>query len=692
MSDPPRQHLLHPHHHHPHQHHAKKTSDPLLPSPSTQSSPPPSSSWRLPPLRALPTHILHLPSTLLRLLLALSPVNKLVLLTLALFLLKVLPVPYLTPPILLPHPIPSLIRRAELAHQARLAAAPKTLEEAYALYVRKRGRRPPRGWDGWYQFAVANGACRTADGFDELYSSLEVWWGVTGGEIRARMEAMGGRDANALGRVRVREGRVVGWEEMEEQGVGRGMDNMGESYARRAWVGMMQGLIDEGVKLPDVDFFVSQLDEPRVIIPYELRTSLEQRAKKRNPRPLQTEPLVFHDINAPSAPPSYSTIRRACPPSSAARQSPLHPHPGEAPHVSQRYTSAFTTSPSTGSFLSDPVLERRSWCDQPDLQQLHQLFVRPLSFSWTEQLFPVFSNSKVEGFNDILVPPWYHWFEKMPYREEEDVEWKGKANQLYWRGTNTGGRSIGLNWFGWMRSRLVSKVNRLIEWGHYETVLLPQPPSPHSGNKTTFLPAVLPSTALNSALTDIAFQAPDHHGDPSSLASQRTEPSFRFVTPEGHYTPFPTNYLYKATLDLDGTAYSGRLPALMASRSAVVRSNLFFSTLDDALEPWFHYLPLSVRFSELYHLLAYFFGASSSLPHASAQGFPTPGKATLAAVRTSAPHEDELYRVAERGREWAQRCARPREDSLVYAYLLVVEWARICKEEGREEGRWDLVL
>ncbi|GAA5825479.1 hypothetical protein JCM11251_007003 [Rhodosporidiobolus azoricus] len=667
----------------------KRTSDPPLPRPALHS-PPASSPLSLSTLLAFPSRISSLPRTLVHL----SLTNKLVLLTLVLFLVKILPIPLLTPPILLPHPIPGLIQKAEQAHYTREAAKPKTLEEAYALYVQKRGRKPPRGWDGWYHFAVGNGACRTSDGFDELYRSLEIWWGVTPAEIRARMDAMGGEDANALGRVRVREGRVLEWDEMEREGVGRGTVGMGESYVWTAWKGMLDGLVEEGIKLPDVDFFVSQLDEPRVVIPYELRHSLEQRAQKRNPRLFRTEPLLFSDINEPSAPPSYSVLRRACPPSSPARRAALSPHPGEHPHVSQRFTSSFTSLSRTGAFLSDPRKERQSWCDQPDLQDLHQLFIRPLSFSWTEQLFPVFSNSKIEGFNDILIPPWYHWFQKMPYMEEEDVEWKGKGNQLYWRGTNTGGRSLGLNWLGWLRSRLVSKVNRLIEWGHYETVLLPQPPSsrPTHQNKTTYLPAIIPSSALNSALFDVAFQAPDHHGDASSLESQRTEPSFRFV-PDGRYTPFETNYRYKAVLDMDGTAYSGRFPALMQSRSAVVRSNLFYSTLDDTLEPWYHYLPLSLRLSELYNLVVYFFGASSSLPHISSQGFPPPSASTLQAVRTSEAHEEELWKVAERGREWAQKCARPREDSLVYAYLLTLEWARICAEDDkREEGGWDLVL
>ncbi|BGP01873.1 capsular associated protein, glycosyltransferase family 90 protein [Rhodotorula toruloides] len=604
--------------------------------------------------------------------------NRLVLVALVLFFLKVVPLPYIFSTPSLPHPIPDLIGRAEAEHARRLSSEPQTLEEAYKLYVARHGRRPPKGYDGWYNFAVQRGACRI-DGFDEMYRSLGVWWGLEGSEIRDRMDRLGKAGHGGLGRVRIRHGRLVRWREMLDEGLGVGAANLEGSQARTAWEEMLDELIREGVRLPDADFFINQLDEPRVVMPYELRTDLENRGKRRRPRSPAPEEPVFFDLGWSGARPAYDTIRQSCPPSSAARRAALSPAPGTKPHVSQRYTSAFTVPPRLGSFLSNAVLERRSWCDQPDLQELHQTLIRPLSFSWTEQPFPVFSNSKLEGFNDILVPTWYHWYQEMPYREHEDVEWKGKANQLYWRGTNTGGRSIGLSWMGWMRSRLVSKMNRLIEWRHYDQVILAGP-----DNKT--LTTTLPSSALNTALADVAFASPDRHGDSESLETQSTEPSFRFTG----LVPFANNFLFKAILDMDGTAYSGRFPALMASRSAVIKSRLFLEAFDDTLIPWYHYIPLSIRFSELYNLLAYFFGLASVPSIAETQGFPAPSSRDFSAIRRGRAHEEELYAVAMRGREWAQKCAR-RDDALIYAYLLALEWARITADH-RESDQWSLLL
>ncbi|GAA5906454.1 hypothetical protein JCM8208_004665 [Rhodotorula glutinis] len=674
--------------------HAHKSSDhdliaSLLPTTSTSASSAatapgrPASSAAAPALR--PRHAAH---RVARAVAASTWTTRLVLLTLVFLVVRVLPfpVPPFTAPLSLPHPIPHLIAAAERTHAERLAAAPRTLADAasrYSAHPSSAGRRPPKGYDAWFNFASQRSACRI-DGFDELRRSLGVWWGVEGREIRARMDRMGdaGDAASALGRVRVRGGRVVGWDEMRREGLGVGARDMEGKDARRALEDMLQALMDEGVRLPDVDLFVNQLDEPRVVMPYEVRTELEARGRRRKPRPYQLDDFVLHEASAPGARPAYDVIRQTCPPSSLARRTALSPSPGTNPHVSQRHTSRFTTPPSLGSFLAHPDLERTTWCDQPDLQELHQTFIRPLSFSWTDGVWPVFSNSKLDGFGDMLVPAWYTWYDRMPYDEDKDVAWKGKANHLYWRGTNTGGRSVGLEWMGWMRSRLVSKVNRLIEWRHEDRVLVAT-----ADNHT--LSATLPSSALNAALADVAFAAPDHHGDADSIESQRTEPSFRF-TDGGHYVPFEHNYLFKAVLDLDGTAYSGRFPTLMRSRSAVVKSRLFTEALDDTLIPWYHYVPLSVRYTELYHVLAYFFGLAAVPAVARDQGLGPLAPHDLDTVRRGVAHEEALYTVAERGRTWATECAR-RDDALAYVYLLVLEWARLCADD-REGDAWNLVL
>jgi hypothetical protein len=69
-------------------------------------------------------------------------------------------------------------------------------------------------------------------------------------------------------------------------------------------------------------------------------------------------------------------------------------------------------------------------------------------------LFPVFSPSRAPGFSDILIPSHYYYSstkqytygwdpENMLIKEVDDmeVEWENKTEQMYWRGSTTGGGS-----------------------------------------------------------------------------------------------------------------------------------------------------------------------------------------------------------------------------------------------------------
>jgi hypothetical protein len=55
-----------------------------------------------------------------------------------------------------PHPIHRLIRDAETAWHAKVSRQSKSLEEAVAEYRRRHKMAPPKGFDAWYKFAVAN--------------------------------------------------------------------------------------------------------------------------------------------------------------------------------------------------------------------------------------------------------------------------------------------------------------------------------------------------------------------------------------------------------------------------------------------------------------------------------------------------------------------------------------------------------
>lgn len=381
------------------------------------------------------------------------------------------------------HPILSLLAEAKARHQQQTVDRSSTLEEATARYWRQHQREPPPGFGHWFETAQRVDACRV-DGFEEMYESLKVWWGMEAGEIRDRMERMiGGR---GLGRVKVRKGQVRRWDEVERERKGAGGE---DSDARRAVQSMLEAVVGEfGAELPDGEPAVAtsrgfnsiaEADPcatcsghdhqrlrraPRLITlrssqgvgaagRHRSRSAIAAedcssgplltfaRSTVRTPvdEPFQLrsfggEPSLADKVRqiclftSTSCPTAFEQLRKTCPPSSLARKSPISPQSGSNPFISQDFTSAFVTP--RGHFLASPELERSTWCDQPDLQDLHAAYIHPLSFTYTNQPFPVFSNSKIGGFNDILVPSWWYWFQVSQYQAAADAEWEQKSNKV----------------------------------------------------------------------------------------------------------------------------------------------------------------------------------------------------------------------------------------------------------------------
>ncbi|KAM0790400.1 hypothetical protein ACM66B_003282 [Microbotryomycetes sp. NB124-2] len=571
------------------------------------------------------------------------------------------------------HPVAELIRDAEQQHERIKQSQPRSLDDARRLYAAKRRRAPPPGYDEWFATAIKLNAC-VIDGYDDMYDTLEPFWAISPTEIKQKMEQMA--PVRGLGRVRVRQGRVWRHDEINSEKEGSAGE---DSDARRAMQSMLEAVVGQlQAQLPDFDMFVNGYDEPRVSMPHEERTQLLKLAREGQVRDPVDELLVLRTFGGEasladkvrltcpqdslSCPTAWQQLRLACDSSSPARQSSLSDMPGSNPVVNHEHDWQFTTL--TGHFLVSPRREQDTWCDQPDLQDLHAAYIHPLSFTYTRQPYPVFSNSRVGGFNDILIPSWWYWFDVTEYREADDPQWTAKSNKLFWRGSNTGGYSISLAYKGWLRSRAVSMLNVPSTWDVREQVVL-------ADEQGRAIETSVPARALMSSHADVAFVAPDQ-GDEASLASQRSEPTFRFAD----RVPFDENYKTKVVLDMDGTAYSGRFLALMKSRTTVFKAGLFKEAMSFSLVPWYHYVPVSVRLTELPSLLGYFFGVESVKSYVQATG----KGGRLGKLGRARPHDEQLRLIGERGRQWANECAR-REDMMLYTYLLALEWARILHRD-----------
>lgn len=128
------------------------------------------------------------------------------------------------------------------------------MRDAVKQYKKREGRNPPKGYDEWFNFVQRelSDSCPTKlSPFEQLSKDLNRFWGIEGKELRERIERMGEAPIGALGRVRVRNGRVVGWREMREEAIKAGAEEMERNDARVAMVEMLEELRDRGAKLPN---------------------------------------------------------------------------------------------------------------------------------------------------------------------------------------------------------------------------------------------------------------------------------------------------------------------------------------------------------------------------------------------------------------------------------------------------------
>ena len=157
----------------------------------------------------------------------------------------------------------------------------------------------------------------------------------------------------------------------------------------------------------------------------------------------------------------------------------------------------------------------------------------------------------------------------------------------------------------------------------------------------------------------MALRSVGLHGNATALAAMASDPTLRF---DNAPASMREQWAHRLVGDFDGYGTSGRFVSLMQSNSAVLRSRLFAAWTDDTTVPWFHYVPLSVRMDEAWPLLEHVLAPAQA---------------------------DALEGIAREGQRWARTRAR-KDDMVLYAYRLVLEWARMT-HDGRDRGAMDFV-
>lgn len=519
------------------------------------------------------------------------------------------------------HPIHQLITEAEKQHEDVLARQSDTLAKAVEEYRRRYKLPPPPNFDKWYEFAKGKGV-QLIDEYDTIYHALLPFWGLQPSVIRERAKESLGFDNAMLG-VTVRNGQVL-------SAAG------GTEWQQKSTTGMLEGFVKH---LPDMDLPFNIHDEPRVVVPHddlsrlvaiakdqEIPAALESSAMKNSwsPRPpdledgLRAYETKTTRFNRFAHQPTWTISRMSCSPDSPARAL-------DESTIDNR--TSFATS-ELGLIFNKSAFS--NICSSPSLRDRHGFFNRPNAFNIVHDLFPVFSQSKISSFQDILYPsPWY-WSNKVAYDENSDYSWEEKKEKLYWRGSTTGGFSRNGGWRRQHRQLFVEKINAL------DNTTVMENEGALDGSQ--WASKEVRRTDYKE-MFDVHFA---HVGqcDPGDCDAQKEY--FEIAKPDKQHEAWKYKYL----LDIDGNAFSGRFYAFLKSMSLVYKMAVFREWHEEWLKPWVHYIPLGLKGDEYVESVRYF--------HNEPNG------------------KIQALKLAIQGREWAGKVLR-NEDFEVWFFRLLIE-------------------
>ena len=146
-----------------------------------------------------------------------------------------------------------------------------------------------------------------------------------------------------------------------------------------------------------------------------------------------------------------------------------------------------------------------------------------------------------------------------------------------------------------------------------------------------------------------------HFTDVVQYADQATNDSIRGYFQIHDEEPREEAFKYTLTFDLDGNGHSGRFYRLLNSHSLPLKQTVFREWHDERLQPWLHYVPISLAMEDLPEVVRY--------------------------LADEEEGQQVAAMLAERGREWSLRALRP-VDQAIYVFRLMLELARL-QDPGR---------
>ncbi|KAI4122724.1 MAG: hypothetical protein LQ338_005655 [Usnochroma carphineum] len=454
------------------------------------------------------------------------------------------------------------------------------------------------------------------DEYDLLMQDLEPFWGMSAKELRSRTAMVSTSDV-WISQMTVRDNKME-------------ITHNGHPTRRNEVLQIKDWMQPFAEFLPNMDLVFNGIDEPRVIVPHATLESSLRTCPKRTgsdhastsiPSGAPLPPFEFLNNDKQSI---WDLATISCPPNSPASNTRYSPPP----------------QPSTLGFVRNVSLVKDT-CQNPGPSMQHGFVVAPETLRTTTELVPIWSQSKLGSFQDLIMPsPAYK--PNPGYNATLDPPWSSKLMQLYWVGSTTGGNNHDYNWRYMHRERLVDLVN-----------------SPN--RKITLLNQTLPGgrwmpfhTTLSHVrnLFNVAFTRTVQCEEEACEALRKDYPFHSQNSPDDAFK-------YRFVFDMDGNAWSGRYYTLLRSKSTVLKQGVFREFGDQWIQPWVHYVPISMDAAELPEVMRF--------------------------LSQTAEGQMIAERIAEEGREWAGRALRE-VDLQLAAGRAILEWGRLMDPTRDETG------
>ncbi|KAI1799609.1 glycosyltransferase family 90 protein [Daldinia bambusicola] len=546
------------------------------------------------------------------------------------------------------------------------ASKSKSLKEAVTVYKERYGMPPPPNFDKWYIFATSVKS-PVIDTFDQIHGDLLPFWGAAPSVIRQRTTHLLEHPSLSMGGIIIDGGKI---------------EISPHIHGTHRWMmDVTKDMLDPFAQwLPDMQLAFNLDDECRISVPLDrMKAYIEEGTKARARLSTKQKFLPFSKVQEPpwtkdylQADESiwekkspwfsnrskrqifYEWISPTCPAASPVNKYRWWNRKAEclscsAPHMKHDFVSNWTLSGDL--------------CHQPDLAYLHGILLSPSAMAPSHTLFPVFSQSRLYNFADILHPSPWNFGEKVEFESNKSIPWAQKLNSVYWRGASSDGYAIHGAWQTFLRARFVMMATKakmsiraksLFNLIHNTKDTIS---TLRSMASATPPPSQDPHAPDNHLAVNVSFVGNFNRCDERDCKAEHTTFYGSSTAEPPPSLDFQEHWHHRHLIDLDGAAFSGRFLPFLKSGSLPYRAALFRTWWEERVHAWRHFVPLDVRLGDLWGAVSYLGG---------------PGLADA----------DE---IAQAGRDWALQSLR-KEDMQVYMFRLLLEWGRLVDDRREDLG------